>query len=94
MLTFDPMDRIMLNGANIRKITVGDVKTGIKYTVGSKVGPNRDIEIIRIIYDENSFFLSGHSKYLVYAQKEGEDEQKLYKWFEDQPVAVELDIDN
>lgn len=85
------MDRTLLDNANIRKITVGDSKTGMTYQVGTKYGKVRITSIIR---DENAFFLFGNIMYLMYAKDLETEEEGLWKYTENQPVTVELDIKN
>jgi hypothetical protein len=85
------MDRTLLDNANIRKITVGDSKMGMTYQVKTKYGKVRITSIIR---DENSFFLFGNIVYLIYAKDLETEEEGLWKYCENQPVTVELDIKN
>lgn len=83
--------RTMMDSANIRKITIGDAKLGMSYQVGSTYGP---VEITSIIRDENAFFLFGDIAYLIYAKVISTGEEGLWKYFERQPVTVEVDIKN
>lgn len=80
------MDRI---DGEIRKITVGtDLKLGMHYVVGSKIG---DMTISRIeedVYD--NFFLQIKS-YVIYVTKDGVDE-KEWKKIERLPVVIEYNI--
>ncbi len=92
------LERILVNGGAIRKLTIGDPITGMKYTVGQEMGPTRKRQglISRIQYDQNSFYTAGVSKYIIYIIKHGdsEEQERVWKFFEGQPVAVELIIDD
>lgn len=92
------LERILVNGGAIRKLTVGDPITGMKYTVGQEMGPTRARTgvISRIQYDQNSFYTAGVAKYLIYIIKndDAKEQERIWKFFENQPVAVELMIDS
>ena len=94
------LSRILVNAGSIRKITIGDIFNGMKYTVESEVGPKdsngvRIGFITKIIYDQNSFYTSGVAKYLVYIRRYDDKDEldRIWKFFENQPVAVELFTD-
>ena len=92
------LERILVNAAAIRKITIGDPLTGMKYTVGSEIGrkDKRTGFITKIVYDQNSFYTAGVAKYLIYIHKYSDEDEseRIYKFFENQPVAVELIVDD
>ena len=89
------MDRLLLNNP-IRKLIVGDAKTGIAYVVGQIYGA---FKITRIIRDENAYFLFGAVTYVVYAAKtisheNGQNKnypEVAWKLFERQPIILEFD---
>ena len=91
------LERILVNASAIRKITVEDPINGMTYTVGTEIGPRRKRSghITKIVYDQNSFYTAGVAKYIIYVHRyEDEDEsERVWKFFENQPVAVELSID-
>lgn len=91
------LERILVNAAAIRKITVGDPLTGMKFIVGQEIGPkhNRNGHISQIVYDQNSFYTAGIAKYIIYIIKndDPEEQKRIWKFFENQPVAVELIVD-
>lgn len=102
IFTFDDMEqtqleRILVNAAAIRKITVGDPLTGMKFIVGNEIGrkDNRLGHITKIVYDQNSFYTAGVAKYIIYIHKYGDpdESERVYKFFENQPVAIELIVD-
>ncbi len=89
------MDRTLMDNANIRKITIGDIKTGMTYQKGHKYGRDGDyLEITSIIRDENAYHLFGSVTYLVYAKKTDGEFEFLWKYFERQPVTVECEVNN
>jgi hypothetical protein len=73
---------------DIRKITVGDVKTGFVFTVGQEIN---GYQITGIYRDENSYFLFKSIRYLIEA-KDRKGVIGIWKYFENQPVAVEIDF--
>jgi len=80
------MDRTPTGGI-IRKLIVGDIKFGLAYVNGQSYG---DFTITKIVRDETAAVLFGTTTYLIYAQKQGEQEI-LWKLFERQPIAVEFE---
>lgn len=80
------MDRI---DGEIRKITVGtDLKLGMHYVVGSKIG---DMTISRIeedVYD--NFFLQNKS-YVIFVTKDGINEL-VWKKFDKLPISIEYKL--
>ena len=91
------LERILVNAAAIRKIIIGDPLTGMKYAVGQEIGPKlkRTGWIKRIVYDQNSFYTAGVAKYIIYIHRNGDpdESERIWKFFENQPVAVELSVD-
>jgi len=72
----------------IRKISVGDVKEGITYKVGqSQNGGEFVIAAIERDMDEDAV-----NRFEVYVFPRGSSHARLWKSFEDMPVAVEFDI--
>jgi hypothetical protein len=72
----------------IRKISVGDVKEGITYKLGQPqlggrliiAGIERDVEDSLV------------NRYEIFVYEDGSRHARLWKSFEDMPVAVEYDI--
>ena len=76
----------------IRKITIGDVKTGFSFSIGSKIqAGSEEIIISKIVRDENSFFIFGNIVYIIYAvNKKGEE--FIWNILENQILRVEFSI--
>ncbi len=80
------MDKIQ--AGKIRKITIGDLKTGFSFTVGQKIqAGSKEIEISEIIRDENNFYFFNVLRYIIYV-KQG-DETFIWNTFENHPMRVE-----
>lgn len=78
--------------SDIRKITIGDVKTGFSFSVGSKINAGgNEIIISKILRDENSFFIFGEIMYLIYA-KNAKGEEFLWNALSSVPVRIEFNI--
>ena len=74
----------------IRKITIGDLKTGMSYVVGQPVmGGNATIT--GIIEDEAYFSKFKILRYNVYIRKNNGFDY-LWKDFKHQPIAVEYNV--
>lgn len=78
--------------SDIRKITIGDVKEGFSFTVGSKVNAGgNQIIISKILRDENSFFIFGEIMYLIYA-KNTNGEEFLWNAISNMPLRIEFNL--
>lgn len=88
------MNSIILS-SRIRKLIIGDAKSGMQYVVGNKAGPrdNKNLTITRIVLDQNAYYKFGTLKYIVYVQRDEDNYDRIWKWFDDQPVAVEVFVD-
>jgi hypothetical protein len=85
-----PLFRLDLG--EIRKITIGDVKNGFSFSVGTVVNVGGDeIKISKIVRDENSFFIFGSILYVIYV-KNSNGEEKIWNYIENQPVRVECKL--
>jgi hypothetical protein len=72
----------------IRKISVGDMKTGITYQVGQ---PQMN-GMLTIACIEREVEDLSVNKYEIYVFPKGSNHARLWKSIEDMPVAVEFDI--
>ncbi len=80
------MDRI---DGEIRKITVGtDLKLGMHYVVGSKIG---DMTISRIEEDVYDNFFLHNKSYVIFVTKNGIDEL-VWKKFDKLPISIEYKL--
>jgi len=78
----------------IFSIEVGEPKKGFRYNVGQafKVGSDM-VEVVEIVRDNNSYYLHGKLRYLIYVIKEKGDEIVCWKWYEDQQMSVTCFLD-
>lgn len=76
----------------IRKISVGDLKTGITYIVGK---PMRDGAMIvtEIRLDVEGSAEVGYSVYDILVQKRGSMHSRIWKTLEGMSVGIEYEID-
>lgn len=72
----------------IRKIVVGDPKTGFSYTVGAYF-EKANLQITSIERDENGALIFGKLLYIVWAKKTESEKEFVWKYIQDQPVIVE-----
>lgn len=72
----------------IRKISVGDIKEGITYKLHQPQLGGR-LVIASIERDLEDMTVN---RYEVYVFEEGSEHARLWKSFEDMPVAIEYDI--
>jgi hypothetical protein len=78
----------MLVKGIIRKISVGDVKEGITYKVGQpQLGGQLTIAAIERDVDDETV-----NRIEVYVYSRGSNHARLWKSFEDMPIAIEFDI--
>ena len=75
----------------IRKITIGDLKTGMSYVVGQNV-MRGEATITDIIEDEAYFREYNIIRYGVYVKKNSDGYIYLWKDFKQQPIAIEYNI--
>jgi hypothetical protein len=76
----------------IRKISIGDMKNGLTYSVGQDMINGRAV-ITEIRMDvENSAFTRSYV-YHILIQKNGSEVSRLWKTISGMPVAVEYDIE-
>ena len=75
----------------IRKISLGDIKEGITYKVGQYMMGGR-ILIESIVKDVDAQAQHGINKYDIYVSESNADYARLWKSFENLPVAIEYDI--
>lgn len=81
----------MIASGLIRKISVGDLKTGITYVVGQPMLGGR-MTIVEIRLDPEGSEERGCAKYDVLVVKEGSEHARLWKSIEGMAVTVEYDI--
>jgi len=72
----------------IRKISVGDVKEGITYKVGQSQFSGQ-LTIASIERDGDDQIVN---RYEVFELEKGSNHARVWKSFEDMPIAVEYDI--
>ena len=75
----------------IRKLTIGDLKTGMNYIVGQTVMGGSAI-ITDIIEDEAYFMQYNLIRYNVYVKRFDDGFTYLWKDFKNQPVAIEYNL--
>ena len=75
----------------IRKLTIGDLKTGMNYIVGQTV-MGGSAKITDIIEDEAYFMQYNLIRYNVYVKKLDDGFTYLWKDFKNQPVAIEYNL--
>ena len=79
---------------NIYSIEIGQPKNGFKYSVGQKFpfgkGAERDtIEVVEILRDDNSYYLTGVVRYIIYCTLNGNvDSVFSWKYYDNVPVSV------
>jgi hypothetical protein len=76
----------------IRKLSVGDLKTGIAYIVGKKMR-NDSMIITEIRLDVEGSEEAGYHIYDILVSKIGSNHSRIWKSIENMPVGVELEID-
>ena len=76
----------------IRKISIGDLKTGIAYIVGKKMRDDSMV-ITEIRLDVEGSEEAGYSIYDILVRKVGSDYSRIWKSIENMPVGVEYEID-
>ena len=76
----------------IRKISVGDLKTGIAYIVGKGMR-NDSLMITEIRLDVEGSEEVGYSIYDILVREVGSDHSRIWKSIEGMPVGVEYEID-
>jgi len=79
----------LING-NIRKISIGDLKTGMAYVIGTKLlrGSENEMQIHTILRDEAYFNKYNRVKYDVFV-KTISKQIRLWKSFQDVPISIE-----
>ena len=79
----------LING-HIRKISIGDLKTGMSYCVGTKLLKNseHEMEIDTIMRDEAYFNKYNRVKYDIFV-KTLNKQVRLWKSFQDMPISIE-----
>tara|TARA_R100001443_G_scaffold113298_1_gene127762 strand:+ start:1086 stop:1367 length:282 start_codon:yes stop_codon:yes gene_type:complete len=75
----------------IRKLTIGDLKTGMNYIVGQTV-MGGSAKITDIIEDEAYFMQYNLIRYNVYVKRFDDGFTYLWKDFKNQPVAIEYNL--
>ena len=80
-----------MNGI-IRKISVGDVKTGITYKKNQMMFGDT-IQVIAILHNDDFRINTGKTRYDVFIKKNDCEYIRLWKSFIDVPVAVEYDVE-
>lgn len=78
--------------AIIRKISVGDVKTGITYKKGQYMF-NNSICVIEILHNDDYRANTGRTRYDIFIKKTDCEYIRLWKSFIDVPIAVEYDVE-
>jgi hypothetical protein len=76
----------------IRKISVGDLKSGITYKIGQPM-MGGVIFITSIQLDVDSSEEIGAVKYDIIVKEQGSDYHRIWKSFIGMPVTIEYDID-
>lgn len=76
----------------IRKISVGDLKTGIAYIVGKPMRDNSMI-VTEIRLDVDGSEEVGYNIYDILVQKRGSKHSRIWKSIENMPVGIEYEID-
>jgi hypothetical protein len=75
----------------IRKISVGDLKTGITYVVGQEMMGGR-LTIVEIKLDVDGSEELGMAKHDVFVNKKGFPHARIWKSIQGMPIVVEYDI--
>jgi len=75
----------------IRKISIGDLKTGITYVVGQKM-MRGELTIEQILHDTEYLSEFGINKYDVYVSETEGDHVHVWKSFMNGQISVEYDI--
>ena len=75
----------------IRKLTIGDLKTGMNYIVGQTV-MGGSAKITDIIEDEAYFMQYNLIRYNVYVKRFDDGFTYLWKDFKNQPIAIEYNL--
>ena len=78
-----------MNGI-IRKISIGDVKTGITYKKGQTMFGDT-IRVMEILHNDDYRINTGKIRYDIFIKKTDCEYIRLWKSFIDVPVAVEYD---
>jgi|TARA_R100000234_G_C4973133_1_gene167245 hypothetical protein len=80
-----------MNGI-IRKISIGDIKTGITYKKNQMMFGN-SIQVMEILHNEDFRANTGKTRYDIFIKKNDCKYIRLWKSFIDVPVAVEYDVE-
>ena len=76
----------------IRKITLGDTKTGMTYKKGQYMF-NNTIKIIEILHNHDFRYNTGKPRYDIYIKKSDCEFIRLWKSVIDVPVTIEYDVE-
>ena len=80
----------------IRKITKGDLKTGMTYILGARYTKSRQskmgLELVSIVYDDAYFHKSSEPRYHLFLDDEAEDGWVLWKTLVGDNITIEYDI--
>mgnify|MGYP003660246216 FL=1 len=76
----------------IRKITLGDSKTGMTYKKGQHMF-NNTIKVIEILHNDDFRYNTGKPRYDIYIKKSDCEFIRLWKSVIDVPVTIEYDVE-
>lgn len=91
------MDTMNITANKIRKLTIGDHKTGMHYAIGGRVlvkNEDRELvgeaEISYIEFDQTAFEKYNTQRFFIYVRLDGQN--TIWKVVVDQPVTIEYDL--